>query len=726
MIGNTSDEHDNSLQDSDNALISDALARSEEAEVRGDAVEALHILRSVRLESATPKLLDSPVDGIVRFGIPVLRLVRQAREAFLSLKLGQWKDSPRHDPSSDSPHGFLTRYESMNPDLPENASLLRYSMDRLRVQVASDHERFEIMAAWSLDLYKVCRDGEPGIINPRMANEGLINMAVAMSQLGFKATAKNLYTKAMDDAVGVGNRAASAIRLGSYLWNTGERKAAEELYSSAIASYDTLESPTLYDLHNLVRALQRRADCYMNSSRASQAAADIDRAFRVIDHARSLGAYQSARSVDADIVEDLALLVHKLTVVESKEARPIALALCRVGNSSAASSIRQAEPRLGAPEEVYYTGRSSSDTARVRLAMRWHEFTDAEVDSLLSSEFPVLMTGMSASGPEQMTGVTVLAGAGAPPTVQNWLLDASDSALIFAAVRSLMSAPPGTKVTGDSMWNLPWRPEFFEELAGVLFPLDDLTQRLTHTGCQSIRVVPVGGMWRFPYATVPLGSTPLGAVCPYVLAPGPALNLPAPDVQRWAGHYDLSLSSAIAELAETLRTAKRLSLPFHLFNDIEELATVGDEGISHLIFSGHGQIGLDEQRLLLAGGRPCGAAELRGLALGATVMLNACWSGYVLDQFGSDPAELALEFVAAGAHSVLGTIGPVSDRSAGHFMGECLPSLAAGESLARSVRSAIANLLAAEADLPLASWASHVTVGRDTDFTTENETTSDS
>ena len=131
--------------------------------------------------------------GQIVFEIPVQILTLKAYRALLSLTLGQWRDAPRHDSSSDSPHGFLTMYESLGPRLPESSPLLRLFMDRLRVRVGLDHDESIRAAAWAYDMYDLLRTDEGLASNFGIfSGEALGNMAVSMSRLGFKSTARSL------------------------------------------------------------------------------------------------------------------------------------------------------------------------------------------------------------------------------------------------------------------------------------------------------------------------------------------------------------------------------------------------------------------------------------------------------------------------------------------------------------------------------------------------------
>jgi tetratricopeptide (TPR) repeat protein len=696
--------------------IREAMDKASEAEDRDDMIEALHILRSTSTAGSMPEFsLDE--HGNMQAKIPVESLILQARRALLSLHLGQWNDSPRHDASSDSPHGFVTIYEWVHPHLPENNSALRFWMDKLRVAVASDHENWPKAAAWSYDLYELCKDGDA-----QEAAGALCNLAVAMSHLGFKATAKRLYAQALSTPELLpSNRAGFDIRFGDYLWSVDDRAGAEERYSAAIQTYTDLTELTLNDMHNMVRVYARRADCFLKTSRNADASADIDAAFDLLEISRVRGAYQSARSVDAEISDDIAHLIDYLTrlPLTRADAKRIAIVLSRLGNSSSASWLRNGALRDGAPTAIYHDGpeNSARATSQIRAAARWQIFTDGEAESILSSDVPVLMTVMSPTSTHRMAGLTLLAGGGTGPAVRAWELVADRTPAELELLRALLAPPPGTRATEQGVWTRPWAPDAMQLLANIMFPLTDLSDRLDRTEYRSLRIVPTGAMWQFPYASIPIAGVPLGVTAPFVLAPGRTRNTVRPSTQQWAAHFDLSLPTAIDELRETASKARDLGLDLRLFGSLEELKDIGAATpVSMLIFAGHGLIGHNEQQLVLAGRQRCDASDFQGLATGATVILNACWSGYVFDHYGSDSSQQALEFLVAGAHSVLGTIGPVSDRRAGEFLRECLPPLAAGRPLAHAYQEALTRLLAHDPDQPLASWATYTPIGRHTDF----------
>jgi hypothetical protein len=260
-----------------------------------------------------------------------------------------------------------------------------------------------------------------------------------------------------------------------------------------------------------------------------------------------------------------------------------------------------------------------------------------------------------------------------------------------------------------------------QHVAEVVVPVDELSARLRDSGRTELRIVPIGPMWRFPYAAVPIGGTPLGALVPIVLTTGPSANTPAPRSRRWAGHFDLSLPNAVAELSNTFTSTRAAGIDLGLFSTHAELADTAP--VSHLIFAGHGVLGRGQQELKLASGERCTSLDLSVLTPGASVVLNACWSGTVLDDIGADPADLTLSLIGEGAHSVLGTIGPVADTQAGEFLAACLHALATGASVAESAHQAIRTRLATDPDLPLSAWACYTTTGRRASFSPAEDLT---
>ncbi|HEU5483308.1 MAG TPA: hypothetical protein VFU98_00265, partial [Microlunatus sp.] len=635
-----------------------ALDKALDAWNSGDAVGALHLLRSAPVPDEMPEFKPLDGGGRIGFSYPAGVLIRRAAEAWLSLMMGQWGDSPRHSPDSDSPHGYLTMYESLSPQLPERDELLRVWMDRLRVAVASDHARWPRMAAWALDMYTHGQDIEWA----GTQLEALGNLAVAMSNLGYQETADALYRKLLDsDHLDQVSRAGFAVRYGSHRWKRGDKAEAERLYSEAVTVLEAIPDLHLHGRHDHVRALQRRSDCLRERGARDEALRDVDAAFRILDQARPLGTYQAVRSVDAAVVDDIESLLHQLSQLElTDEEAPVALgALCRLANSSAAAAARAvtAGPSnavLGVkPEEA-------AIEARGRLARRWSAVTDSDIESLLTSPTPVLVTAITCIWQHGARGISIVTGAGSPPKVHHWRLDnTTQPANGFNVLTDLLAPPPGSAVRPNDPWSLPWHAESLRHIAEVMVPVDELSTRLHDSSRTELRIVPIGRMWRFPYTAVPIDDTPLGTLAPVVLTTGPSANTPAPTFRRWAGHFDLSLPNAVAELSNTIASTQAADLDLSLFSTRAELADI--TSVSHLVFAGHGVLGRGQQQLKLASGERCTSPDLSVLAPGASVVLNACWSGTVLDDIGADPADLVLSLIGEGAHSVLGTIGPVAD-----------------------------------------------------------------
>ncbi len=698
----------------------DVLGDAFEAETRGDLVGALDIVRSARLP---PNAFS---DGVrvegsqIIFEIPVQVLTLKAYRAELSLRLGQWRDAPRHDSNSDSPHGFLTMYESLGPRLPESNSHLRIFMDRLRVRVGLEHGRYIRAAAWAYDMYAVLRTNDSlGSNFGLWSGESLGNMAVAMSGLGFKRTADSLYRQSID-AVGetASNRAAILIRYGSMLWTQESYDAAETNYREAFKVLANLEDQTVTTLHDQVRVRARLADCHLIAGRWAEAASMIFGAFDLLDAARDRGVYQLARSVDASVSADIEHLLSYMTrlPVEHLDASRVVRALLIVGNSSTAARLRNGTRRPDARTRIWADELDETARAAVESAAFWRPVGPAEVEAVIDSPHPILLTMLS-MGAQRLYGLSVLVGAGLAADVCTWSLDSSEDAEEFELLRVLLTAPPGSAdQKAGKAWNRPWDVQAMTVLSERLFPVDALA-KVIRTRAEGIAVVPVGAMWRFPFTAIAIAGQPLGAIAPVVLTPGPTINQQVPRSSKWAGHFDLSLAAALDDLKVAVRVSGAAGSRLDLFTNLEGFSKVaGEQGVGVLLFAGHGEVIQRRQRLRLATGESCQAVDFKGLIQGAVVVLNACWTGAVADVHGGDTSEQALQFLVGGAHSVLGTLGPINDARASEFLAEYLPAVARGRTSARAALHAIRVLLDEEQGRPLSSWASYATLGRGCEY----------
>ncbi|MEV0396730.1 hypothetical protein [Polymorphospora rubra] len=449
--------------------------------------------------------------GRILLAVDPAKLALNARSAYISLLLGQWGDSPRHDPSSDSPHGFATHYEWLSPSLPESDPLLRFWMDRLRIVIAGDHDRWAEVAAWAYDLYLFGEEHR----DRTAILEGLSNLAVAMSRLGYKNTARNLYQRMLaDERVKGANQARVHIRYGGFLWHSGDRAGAEEQYDAAVDMLTIANPPNAVDRHELVRGLRRRADARLRRGAPKLAAADLDLAFRTVEQARTAGGYESYRSVDASVIEDLRHLVRLLGsggIVNDTLA--IVGALYRLGNSSAAAVVRAGQPVRPARESVYLSVDRADIRSRAQLGASWAPVTDSDVATLLNADHPVLMIASTGFSGESTNGLTVLCGAGGDAIVHRWHVEGP----LLRTLNELLSAPPGTKAPAGSIWTRPWDTPELLALSEAILPVAHLAARPIADG---IRIVPLGEFWRFPFAAVPIGGVPAGHGWPVCSRPG--------------------------------------------------------------------------------------------------------------------------------------------------------------------------------------------------------------
>ena len=703
------------------ADLDDIVKRASSAERQGDIAGALHILREAGVDNLADEFGVQVVDGVMQITRRADILSIKARAAYLSLISGQWSNSPHHGPSSDTPHGYLTLYESLNPVIPEANPRLRFDINRLRIAVAADHENWVGVAAWAMDQIGLCE----GLVYPDAKNdlgayEATGNLAVALSHLGFKESASVLYQRlAETDKLPEVERAGVLINLGSWQWNQGDAQGAEKRYSHAIGLLRSKASPTLIDLHELVRALVRRADCLVARGDFELALEDLEAACASLDGARLIGVYQSARSVDVPVRNDIVQLVISLSEVPAAMLSGDALVrmLLILGNSSAASRLRDGRPRRDAREEVLVDAGCFGPTSRASVvsARFWRPVADADVESLMANPNPTMLCTIARKVDGSPCGVSVLVGGGGAAAVKTWSLGSTSQYTDRQLLEELVAPPPGTSDTPlDGAWPRPWNFSQMNSLATQLFPMAALEDRVSASRAEGLRIVPIGSMWRFPFSALPLFGQPAASALPIVLSPGPVLNVRRPTSQRWVGHFDLTLAGAVADVQNVVRITASRGLHFDFFGDPEELTTeTAGEAVSLLVFAGHGGVGGGGHRLLLASGRACEAAEFEKLCTGANVVLNACWSGYVRDDFGSDASQAALQLLVNGSHSVLGTMGPVNDQRAGELLAEVLPGLAQGLTMAEAYRIAVRNLLGAEPGRPLSSWASYATIGRD-------------
>jgi CHAT domain-containing protein len=219
-------------------------------------------------------------------------------------------------------------------------------------------------------------------------------------------------------------------------------------------------------------------------------------------------------------------------------------------------------------------------------------------------------------------------------------------------------------------------------------------------------------MWRFPFGALPVGGVPLSALVPTVLTIPGASNLPKSHGRRWVGHFDLALPYAIADLQTVAAGARSRSTSLTLIDKADELALMDDASFVFIACHGFGLRA--EQRIRMADGGLADASHFSEIPPGLNVILNTCWLGLVEDEPGTEPIDLPLLLLANGAHSVMATLGPVSDYYTSEFVGSLVEQLGDDLTVAAAAHRTIKRALSADADLPLVRWAPYITIGRST------------
>ena len=231
----------------------------------------------------------------------------------------------------------------------------------------------------------------------------------------------------------------------------------------------------------------------------------------------------------------------------------------------------------------------------------------------------------------------------------------------------------------------------------------DLVAALADDDGEGLIVAPLGLLWRFPFHALPVDGSVLGAVVPLTFSTPAARNVPAAREGTWMGHFDLSLPFAVSDLVGVLDAARRHQVRIELLDHFNDLTM--SPAPSALFFSGHG-VGLGaSQHLRLVGQDRAGIAEIGPLAPGASCLIDACWTGAVIDALGTDPVDLPLSLLARGAHSVWAAVGPVADQRAATMLDVLLEHWRPGTSLAQASCMALRKLLGGDPELPLVECA---------------------
>jgi hypothetical protein len=697
--------------------IADAIAEAEELFSAGKEPAGLARLRRAMSEHETD--MDMGFDEktqTLQATISSTWLSLRAREAFWTLHLGQ---------GADSPHGWLVQYEMANPSLPEGSTDLRVWMDRLRVAVAIEHGKLLKAAAWSFDLLDLATGDE---VAEELKVEALGNLAVLASKLDLRATAKSLYRQAMEQPATPANQVSVALRLGSHLFEEDEA-AALALYEQAIETLAGLDRPTARDHQEMVRALQRRADCRIRGSDPAGALEDATRGMEFVERAREKSRYTATRAVDHAIEDDLRHLLRVIPRCADLDDAPAAALgmFLRAGNSSMAAALR-CDPRVARSRVLTMRDPSSAaepipegavflpeDSVAVHvqaaLSPLWAPVSDDAIASV-GAEAPTLMVALTGIARDFAAGFSLLSVDG-DLTLHPWQLGGEEgpirrgNASLARLFGALLSPATGDALDDGSASRWTAEAPELRRLAAALLPLTELEAALS----RGLAIAPLGAMWRFPFSALPIDGRPLGTQTALVLAVAGAANAPAPVPNgRWAGHFDLSLGHAVADQCNAAAAARASGASLHLFDQVGELDDLGE--IERLFFSGHGAGVGSTQHLRLAGGERLGCDALPGLAIGASCILDACWSGVVLDAPGTEPVDLALSLLMRGAHSVWSASGPVLDSNASLLLSTLLDELSPERSLAEVAQRGLQKLLEREPGLSLAEWAPYVTIGR--------------
>ncbi len=193
-----------------------------------------------------------------------------------------------------------------------------------------------------------------------------------------------------------------------------------------------------------------------------------------------------------------------------------------------------------------------------------------------------------------------------------------------------------------------------------------------------------------------------------------AANLPRPRSGRWLAHFNLTLPLAARDARDFLSLADAAGADAMLVDSADQISDASAADL--VVFAGHGDgLGAD-QHLVLANGARVFSTDIESLPTGCTVVLHACWAGFVLDRPATEQVDLPLVLLGRGAHSVVGTLGPVLDVDASAMFAPVMSRLAKGDSASQALNHAIRSLLSEDPLAPLSAWASYVTVGRHPSF----------
>jgi hypothetical protein len=682
-------------------IVKEAFERADSLEQEGLEVDALHVLREALGTAGVINDGNFEIKrdgGRILIGMNPFYLALRARESVLSLTLGQ---------RASSLHDFLGLYERADPILPERSPVVRLWMDRLRVSAAAHHGDWKKALAWSLDLFNFGLEVEDRYVEV----EGLLGMATFCAQLGLAGSATQLFGQVLQsprysESMSTAFRWQARLNFASTLFSVGLEDQALAEYED-IANEIALSEPTVDSRRVNLHVLRRRADCYRRLGQIDAAEADLVAAFQNLDALRGQQSYQGARSSDhahrteLRALRDLIFGIPGLTPVAVLEIVTIVM------NSAVAGALRSTGrgDRARRRPTVYLTGDREA-TLSAHLVDDWSPVNAATLRNIAADQLATVFIDIDTAR-SPMRGFTASFGGSGEPTFSTWDLTEAESDI----VRQLLTTPRFQNGAATDGWRVEHTDPRLRSLGRKMFK--GLRQRVARSAIDGVRVCPLYALWRFPFLAVDLDGEPLGKALPVVLSTPAASNVTGSTSRRWLGHFDLTLPLAIEDLQAFLRTARAVGATPVLFN---EPADVPAEDVALVLFAGHAAGSGSDQHLVLANRVRMYADAIENWPSGCSVVLDACWSAAITDRPGTEQVDLSLMILARGAHSVIGSVGPVLDVHASQMFRSVLRHLAQGVAGAKAVQAAVKELLDADPSLPLAAWASYVTVGRHTQF----------
>lgn len=688
-------------------IVDQVFEEADELEHRGLHAESLGRLRAAlnRIGDINPDGLPEMKEaapGLLTWSVNANFLALRARESVAAIASGQ---------AASSPHDFLGLYEMANPRLPEQTPRLRLWMTRLRISAAAHHEDFLKALAWSHDLYE---QGRTWASTP-IEFEGLLGIALYSDRVGLPQSGRNVFRRLFDDERWLSDTTAeyrwhTRMSYAGALFSDGRREDALAEYESLAEEIGSSNDLSTDGMQVQVRVLRRRADCYRRLGRVADAERDLVLGFRVVDQVRLRLRYQGARSADYELLNELRhlrALIFDMPSLTGEAALETALI---AGNSAVSAAVRSFANANsgGSPRTIYLRGDEREARISASLVDRWSVVDRDSMERCQSDSILTLFVDVDLHHSFPMRGWTLAVGMGDPPRISRWELTEDEDALFRSLLR-----PPNRESAASDAWTLTQDDRRLHAIGSKV--LAALAGWERGTAPEGVRIVPLQALWRFPFLALGIQGRPIGARLPVVVSTAAPANCAPHGLRHWAGHFDLSIPLAVSDLQAFLAIARTAGCSTRLFDAASDLGAEG--GASVIAFAGHGDGVGASQHLRLASGERVHAGEFDSLAQGCTIVLDACWTGSVLDIPGSEQVDLPLILLARGAHSVVGTLGPVLDVHASRLFGPVLEGLGHGMTAAESLHLVISDLLESSPSLPLAAWASYLTVGRHVHFT---------